>query len=274
VSPRVIPNPPGRYLADPFPIEVDGRHYVFFEDYGYRARRGIISVSELRPDGTCSSPRPALEREYHLSYPFVFSYGGKLYMIPETGDARRVELFEAIDFPRGWKLDRILLDNLPARDTTLYFEHGLIWLFTSVPGCPGDAGELSLYWARSLRGPWQQHPQDPLITDPATSRPAGRLFRHRGALLRPSQDCHERYGHAIVLNEVEVLTTTHYRETPVGRIEPNWMPGIEGTHTYTFDSRYQCLDAYRRVPRIQLRRGSRNGASVTPLARLGHGDRR
>ena len=30
--PLPLPNPRGRYLADPFPIEVGGRHFLFVED--------------------------------------------------------------------------------------------------------------------------------------------------------------------------------------------------------------------------------------------------
>jgi hypothetical protein len=92
------------------------------------------------------------------------------------------------------------------------------------------------------------------VSDPAAARPAGRLFHRRGALIRPGQDCSRRYGEAIVLNRVEVLSPTEYRERPVGRIEADWMPGLSGTHTYTFDSRYECLDAICAVPRLRVRR--------------------
>jgi hypothetical protein len=51
-----------------------------------------------------------------------------------------------------------------------------------------------------------------------------------------------------------VLSPTEYRERPVGRIEADWMPGLVGTHTYTFDSRYECLDAICLVPRLTRRR--------------------
>jgi hypothetical protein len=34
----------------------------------------------------------AVERDHHLSYPFVFSHDGAVYMIPETSAANRVEL--------------------------------------------------------------------------------------------------------------------------------------------------------------------------------------
>jgi hypothetical protein len=89
------------------------------------------------------------------------------------------------------------------------------------------------------------------VTDPGRARPAGRVFRRAGVLIRPSQDCVRRYGEAIVLNRVDVLSPTEYRETPVGRIEPDWLAGLEGTHTYTFDSRYEFLDGYRHVGRMR-----------------------
>jgi hypothetical protein len=44
---RVVPKPRGpRYLADRFPIEVAGRHFIFVEDYSQAARRGVISSSK------------------------------------------------------------------------------------------------------------------------------------------------------------------------------------------------------------------------------------
>jgi hypothetical protein len=47
-----------------------------------------------------------------------------------------------------------------------------------------------------------------------------------------------------------MLSPTEYREAPAGRIDPDWLPGLVGTHTYTFDSRYECLDGGRRVRRF------------------------
>ena len=91
------------------------------------------------------------------------------------------------------------------------------------------------------------------MTDPGTARPAGRLFRREGLLIRPSQDCSRGYGQAVVLNRVDALSPSEYRETPIERIEPNWLRGIERTHTYTFDSRYECLDGYRHVNRVRIR---------------------
>jgi hypothetical protein len=248
---RTLPNPPGCYLGDPFPIEMGGRHYLFVEQFSMADRRGVISVLEPQPDGSWSQPRPVLQRDHHLSYPFVFDLEGTAYMLPETGDAGRIELYRALDFPDRWERDRVLIDGLTAFDATLHVENGLFWLFANVAEeRPGDTGELRLYWSRALEGEWRSHPANPITRDAAGARPAGRLFHRAGMLIRPAQDCSRRYGEAVVLHRVEVLSTTEYRETPVGRIEADWMPGIEATHTYTFDSRYECLDAYRRVRRL------------------------
>ena len=176
---RVLPNPPGRYLADPFPIEVDGRHYLFVEDYPVANSRGTISVLEPTADGGWSPPRPALQRDYHLSYPFVFQREGVTYMIPETSEAGRVELYRSIGAPDAWELDRVLLDGLAAVDATLYADGEFLWLFANVVDGPADRGELHLYSSPSLDGPWSPHPANPIVSDPGTARPAGRLFRVR-----------------------------------------------------------------------------------------------
>jgi len=250
---RTLPNPAGRYLADPFPIEVNDHHFIFVEDYSHAARRAAISVLEAGPDGAWSPPRTVLEREHHLSYPFVFEHEGAIYMLPETGEAGRIELHRAVEFPYEWRLDRVLLDGLTALDSTLHIDDGLFWLFANIVEGQADRGQLWLFSSQSLDGVWRPHPRNPVVSDPGTARPAGRLFRREGLLIRPSQDCSDAYGQSVVLNRVDALSPSDYSETPVDRIEPNWLRGIERTHTYTFDSRYECLDGYRQVRRVSIR---------------------
>jgi hypothetical protein len=251
--PRPVPNPPGRYLCDPFVIEAGGRHLVFCEDLDLATGRGAISAFELGPGGAPSPPHRVLEHDHHLSYPFVFEHDGRIHMIPETGEAGRIELHTAIDLPGPWRLERVLIDGVTAHDATIHIAgDGMWWLFASVVEGPADPGVLHLFSAPSLDAAWTPHPANPIVTDPGRSRPAGRLYRRDGALYRPAQDGSRRYGGAVVLNRVEELTPAAYRETPAGRIEPDWMPGLLGTHTYTFDSRYECLDGGRRVRRRRI----------------------
>ena len=64
-------------------------------------------------------------------------------------------------------------------------------------------------------------------------------------LIRPSQDCSTGYGRAVVLNRIDLLTPTEYRETAIARIEPNWAPGLIGTHTYNATESIEVVDGFR-----------------------------
>jgi hypothetical protein len=239
----VIRPPEDRFYADPFLLSHQGREFLFFEDYRYRSGKGVISCAELE-DGKPSSPRVVLERPYHLSYPFLFCWEHEVFMLPETGTNRTVELYRAVDFPARWEFDRVLLSDVQAADPTLLEHNGKFWLFTcvTVPGA-APSQELFLFFADSPFGPWHPHPMNPIVSDVRNARPAGRIFRHEGELVRPAQDCSVRYGHAIRFNSIVVLSETEYRESPSGAIGPEWMTNSLATHTFSQDESFQVLDA-------------------------------
>jgi hypothetical protein len=60
--------------------------------------------------------------------------------------------------------------------------------------------------------------------------------------MRPSQDCSGCYGRAVRLNHVSVLTPEAYREETIETIEPGWLPGNLGTHTYNINETYEVFD--------------------------------
>jgi hypothetical protein len=239
--------PRDRFFADPFVIERDGRHYLFFEDYRYCTGKGVISCIELGRD-RLPTPRVVLERDYHLSYPFVFNCGGEAYMIPETSENSTVELYRALEFPSRWTLEAVLIEGIAAVDSTLLRHDGRLWLFANVVSQGRTTqDELFLFTSEALHGPWVPHPVNPIVSDVRLARPAGRVFSRDGHLIRPGQDSSHGYGHAITLNRIEELSELSYREVPVGRIEPHWLAGSRGNHTYNFDEGYEVLDARRHL---------------------------
>jgi hypothetical protein len=250
--------PRGRFYADPFLLEHDGRRCVFFEDCPMERGNGRISYVELGSDGTVSDPTTVLERECHLSYPFLFTWEGEAYMIPETAGAETVELYRASSFPEHWQRERILMRGIRALDSTLLFHEGRFWLFTVVVDEGAQAwDELSLFSSEALDGDWTPHPMNPIVCDARRARPAGRIFEHGGALVRPGQDCEGRYGRAIVLNRIETLDPADYREREIGTIEPDWAPNIGGTHCYDRDLDHEVVDGCRRV--VKWPRARRHG---------------
>lgn len=250
---QLLMPPRERFFADPFVIERDGRHYVFFEDYLYRTGKGVISCIELGRE-PLPSPRVVLERDYHLSYPFVFTCAGEAYMIPESSENATVELYRALEFPHHWTREAVLIEGMEAIDPTLLRHDGRFWLFANVVSRGRTTqDELFLFISQSLHGPWVPHPMNPIVSDVRAARPAGRIFRRDRQLIRPGQDSSQGYGHAITLNRIEELSEVSYREVPVGRIEPHWLADNGGNHTYNLDEGYEVLDARRLLWRRGIR---------------------
>ena len=244
--------PRDHFYADPFLFSRNGRSFIFFEDYSHRTNRGSISCLELHTKGDILKPVTVLERDYHLSYPFLIEWESEIYMIPETYDNRTVELYRAVDFPTKWVLHKVLLNNIRVVHPTLLRYGGRFWLFVNIAANEGSPAndELFLFHSASPLGPWVPHPQNPIDLDVRCARPAGRILEEDGMLVRPSQDCSTRYGHKINLNRIDVLSETEYREMKIGEITPDWMPGTVVTDTVSRDNNFVVLDGCRTVSRL------------------------
>ena len=166
-----------------------------------------------------------LEKDYHLSYPFIFEWNNKYYMVPESRANKTIDLYECVEFPDKWNFKQHLMENISAVDTTLIHYANKWWLFTAIAENEAAAPnvELFLYYSDDLfGGEWNAHPLNPIISDVKSARPAGKLFIKDGKLFRPSQDCSTTYGYCFDLNEIEVLSETEYREKKTFSIKPNW----------------------------------------------------
>jgi hypothetical protein len=243
--------PTDRFWADPFPLERDGRHYIFFEELPFAAGRAHISVIEVKADGTVSEPKRVLERDYHLSYPFLFEDQGELYMIPETAHNRAVELYRCVSFPDQWKFERTLVKDAWAADATIHRANDRLWMFATVGFEGGEINdELHLFSADRLTGPWKAHRRNPIRSDVRGARPAGRLFVENGELMRPGQICTPLYGSGIALHRVTRLDDLQYSEEEVRRIAPQ-SAGVLGLHTINRAGALSVTDAFVRRRRFR-----------------------
>jgi hypothetical protein len=249
--------PKDRFWADPFPLERDGRHYVFFEELVFARRRAHISVMEVRRDGTRSAAVKVLERPYHLSYPFLFEHAGALFMIPETGDNRTVEVYRCRRFPDEWTQETVLLEGGFFTDATLHRAHDRWWMFANLsPDGTQGADELNLYHAADPLGRWTPHRMNPVKSDIRGARPAGGLYEAAGALYRPGQIGAPIYGRGVSINRVVRLSPEEYRETEVQRVLPTHPREVLGVHTVNRAGDLAVMDGFLRRPRIGAWRGS------------------
>ena len=244
--------PSGRFWADPFPVKVGDRYFVFFEEFLYQTNKAHISLIELGKGQKPTAPVTVLERPYHLSYPFIFEWKGTHYMIPETGDNGTVELYRCKTFPHEWEFEKVLLEARNPTDATLIEFEGRWWMFVNIeePGVRVNWEELHLFHADSPLGPWTPHSRNPIKSDVRNSRPAGRLFYKADNLYRPAQDCSKRYGYATVINKVTRMTPDEYVEEEVARITPDWDKKVIGTHTLNSADELTVIDCLLRDSRF------------------------
>lgn len=241
--------PSDRFYADPFPIRVADQDYIFFEELEYATGKGVISYIKIDESGCASTPRLALSSDVHLSYPFLLEWNGEIFMIPETAQNRTVTLYRAASFPDKWEPVGDLLQDVNAADATFIEHEGSWYMFVNISEYGGSTcDELFLFYADTPLGPWLPHALNPIKSDVRSSRPAGKIFKQDGRLIRPTQDCSKTYGYAIQFCEISKLTRDDFKEEIVGRIDPTWLKGLTGTHTYNRSSTIETLDgkiAYR-----------------------------
>ena len=238
-----------RYWADPFLFEHGGDLFVFFEDYAYGARKGHIGVGKFT-DGQFSMIGPALTADYHLSYPFVFSHAGEIFMAPETNQTRRLEIWRCTKFPDAWELHATALEGVPTADSVLFQHNGDWWLFTNISADSyGDhCTELHIFRAdgpmlRSL----EPHPLNPVVIDARTARGGGRIIVKDGRLLRISQDnAYGTYGYGLNVMEIIRLDAQDYSERLVRKITPDFEEGLIGCHHADFAGDAFVMDVRRR----------------------------
>ena len=238
-----VSTPQDCYLADPFLFQRNDRTYLFHELYRIYENKGEIAVSEVRNDGQIGPSKTIVRRSYHLSYPCLIESSGDLWMVPESKLGGSVDLYCCTKFPYTWEFAHSILPGVKAVDSTLFEYEGRLWLFTSpVDPSTGIADDLELYWADQLSGPWYAHPENPLFSDLRRGRCAGAVFKIAGALIRPAQDCAERYGRRIVFNRIECLTIDKYQEQEIGELKGDWGAGIKGAHTWNRSRDWEVVD--------------------------------
>lgn len=243
---RIMP-PRDRYWADPFVVQKDGRAFVFFEELPFKTNKGVISMLEIAPDGTWTKPVRVLERDYHVSYPFLIEHKGRLYMIPETAQNGTVEVYRCVDFPHKWERHATLLEGVRLVDATFHRGADRWWMFANAAS-PGWSlnDELHLFYADDLFGSWRPHARNPVKSDVRCARPAGNLYWRNGSLYRPAQIDAPRYGAGLSLNRVLRLTPHEYAERQVERVLPSADAGLLGIHTVNRAGDITVVDAFVR----------------------------
>ena len=161
-------------------------------------------------------------------------------MMPESGANRTLELYRADPFPFRWTLDRTLISDVAIADATPFACNGEWWLTATLAETEGASWDsLALFSGPGPLGPWTPAGDGPALIDAAAARPAGRVFEHEGALIRPAQDCRGGYGAGLTFCRIDALGPGLFRQTPIRQASGARRPA----HFQYDPQRFTAIDA-------------------------------
>jgi hypothetical protein len=235
-----------RFIADPFIINKDGNNYILFEGLNYQEGVGYISIA-LAENDNLSQEKLVIKKNFHLSYPYLFTHNEKVFCIPETNEANEISLYEAIDFPNHWEKQQTLISNFPGIDSTLFYFNDLWWIFTTNK-LTKPHENLYGFYCENIFGNWQPHKNNPIKIDIRSARGAGTPFLYEGHLYRPGQDYSEKIEGRIRINKILRLSPYEFEEEEQCIINPfigSKYP--HKTHTIGSAGKITIIDGCRQV---------------------------
>lgn len=176
----------------------------------------------------------------HLSYPHVVRHEGRTYVLPEMATVGPQVLLE-VDSRLVVRsvIPLAGLDGARLIDPTLFHHDQRWWLFAGPPTSASDV--LCMWMASALTGPYQEHPDSPIVMDPSRARPAGPIQVVDGRVFRPGQDNRSAYGSGVTISQITTLSVDDYAEHVVGRLG---LARGRGPHTMNLLSDRSLVDVY------------------------------
>lgn len=247
VSFSLVENTNQYWFADPLLFFDNGKTWLFVEAFNRTAKKGEIGYFEII-DGKALNFKLVIDTPTHMSYPFVFKFQNEYYMIPETGAAHHIALYKAKVFPSEWVFDKILIDNVVYRDSTVIpGENGHYKVLSYMQEGTNRFNMKNTFTVFELDMNLKTLSKVSSFNDSKQcNRPAGPCFEYKGKHYRVAQKCNRAYGEAIYVYEINnnglyindrvinLLDGTHI-SLPSGE-------KIVLTHTYSQAGGYEVVD--------------------------------
>lgn len=247
-DPRLIPSRPHiKLMADPFIVRNNNEYFIFYEQFSGKTNATFGDIAVLKStDGTSWDYQGVvLDEKFHLSFPNIFKWNQKWYMLPEAGASNGLRLYETDSFPNNWRLKSILIENKVFADPILLIKNEMFYILVQ------DNADFSLrlYVSDALDANWKEHPSSPIrIGHNNGVRPAGRPEIINDSLYYFVQDHTNGYGTAVMAYRIDSISPTHFKDVKLtnnpilSKFGNDW--AANGMHHLTWvktnDNKYLC----------------------------------
>lgn len=255
------------WYADPILISYQGESYLFLESYDMRTNLGSIAYAKFDEEGKLSAPKIVIQEPYHMSFPMIFCWNDRLYMIPETCANRSLNLYRCEGSIDQWTL----VKSFPVEEELVD---------TVATACYGDHVELvtsAQHATHKRMNKWQKfrifrEGEDfRLEADAAfnsreiysyADRTAGSLVTEGGQKILPTQESTETdYGVNLYLNDYSAEDLTHMPVLKKVTVDNILLPDVAqkqqiGVHSYGLSEKYEVVDMryFRFSPLVRMRK--------------------
>ena len=233
-----IKNPHKYWLADPFIININGKHFLFAEAATKSAWKGEIVFAEIKSDKINSVKwKKCLKKDFHLSFPNVFLTGNTLCMMPETNEDNCVSIYECNSFENDvvWSDKKIVLSHIQSVDSVALEDYLITYNIS------GELYKLQFYSLTNRKLLFEIPDLDSKL------RPAGKVIISNNILIYPSQDCEREYGGGLIFNQL-LIDNDSIEINKFVELDSNFLNAafnskrFTGIHTYNSDDEYEVID--------------------------------
>lgn len=231
---KPVKMPRNKFWADPFIFKYLDKDYIFFENYDYKTKKGKISCGRIN-NSQLVDLVDVIEKEYHMSYPFIFEENKDIFLIPETLEKNRLEIYKCVDFPFNWELHSTLFEGESIVDASVYIcKNKNKWLFLNKADGINAPDNSDLYIYKVNSSDYKElepHKNNPVIINAKVARNAGAIFEYKNQIYRPSQaNIDGVYGRGLNINKIKKLTINEYVEETIITAQPNFDKGLISMH--------------------------------------------
>lgn len=232
------------WYADPIPFEWNKEKYIFVEAYSKWQEKGNIKVLKLGENGYLQKRSKIIEEPFHMSFPSIFEYKKRIYMIPECSQSGQLRIYLMNDDIENWELyyscdvDRCIVDSV-----VLLQEDSILILSSLINNTNEHQAGLVAYRIENLENVQRLsiHEVWADTNFKYDKRNGGMLFTEKGYLLRVVQhSTKDVYGKFISINRILKCDDNEIKEEVIKKIDitdipinlPQFIYRLWGTHTY------------------------------------------
>jgi hypothetical protein len=240
---RVIP-PNHRYqLADPFIYSIGEKVFLLAEMFSKSEPLGRLVQFEILEDHVVFLGE-ITDGSSHYSFPFIFQFEHKTFMVPESLDSEALELWELNESDNSFSKKSSNLPRIKTVDSII-LNQGLIWILITneiLYDSSNSSDYFSVYWTDNpIVGTWKKLNKNYNFAGSARN---GGLSRINGQNFRTRQ-IHEvnRYGARFLVSKIFMDDEYNLAEVPVLASDSIKLRNKISSHHFSVSDGYSVMDA-------------------------------